>query len=606
MSSQGDDSIEGWDDGTGAEFLADPALIASVTVSPVVESGGGGEGLALPPAQPQEHEAPNKEVAARPAALAPQPPPKEKIMYARLPSPRAAKLNVTIGDLDYMRARKRYDIRLPDPKADAEAAAAAAAAATATAAADGGPKDKKANAKANKQAQIEAWASAKVDLLEHYQNCCDILQIMPDAQIVAFVGREPAQKEEPKPLTSLSIDPDGAMPELSEEEQKAKAKAKKKKKNKKNADEGEDASAAGSPESESQRRRPLGAGGARALVSALAGGWVGSTMLPRDKDDTSDGQFVTQKLVENKDSKKKRRIKVKAVGYTYLERLEIRNGNIRTVGAASIGDFLGRSQSASLVNVCLYNCEIGPAGAAALGMALRFGGNRTLQRLSIDCDPTVGNSGVCDLLRGLETNPSLTELSLMCCGFTEEGGNAVASLISSFRSKVQLLHLRGNQIGGNGLSAIANAMVGRTSGKRLVYLNVANIGIDGSHVDALRTFGVAIARTKSLTAINFNYNEIGVDGGEALIDGMGPAKHLEQFLISSGLPARIFAALHRSSGGGKKKKGKKKGKKKKGKEMSGGEGDATAPEIVPDIQKALHWIVAAIAKRRLEMEELEQ
>ena len=265
--------------------------------------------------------------------------------------------------------------------------------------------------------------------------------------------------------------------------------------------------------------------------------------------------------MENKDSKKKRRVNVKATGYQYLERLEVRNGNIRTVGAASIGDFLCRPQAASLVNVCLYNCSIGTAGATALGMALRFGGNRNLKHLSINCDTTLGNSGVCDLLRGLETNPSLTELSLICCGFTEQGAEAVASLVSSARSKVQLLHLRGNQIGGAGLSAISNAMIGGP--QTLVYLNLANIGVDSSHIDALSSFGMAIARTKSLTAINFNYNEIGAAGGKALIDGMGPAKHLEQFMISlvylqTSLPRFIVRQGER-----KKKKRRKRRRKKK-------------------------------------------
>eukprot|EP00946_MAST-07B_sp_MAST-7B-sp1_P003366 g3366.t1 len=475
--------------------------------------------------------------------LSPEPPPMEKIMYARRPSPRAAKLNLTMVDIDYMRARKRYDIRLPGEDGHSNNAAAAIP----DSAMGNIPqkKKKKASSKADKQAQIEAWATARIDLLQNYRNCCATLQIAPDEQIVAFVGREPGQKEAPAPLNALCVDPDGAMPELSEEEKKAKAKASKKKKETENQlDPG-----TRSARSEKQKRLPLGAGGTRALMSALAGGWVGSTMLPRDKDDTSGGQFIIQKLVENKDSKKKRRVNVKATGYQYLERLEVRNGNIRTVGAASIGDFLRRPQAARLVNICLYNCSIGPAGAAALGMSLRFGGNRSLKHLSINCDTTLGNSGVCNLLRGLETNPSLTELSLICCGFTEQGANAVASLVSSARSKVQLLHLRGNQIGGAGLSAISNAMIGRSTGKTLVYLNLANIGVDSSHIEALSSFGMAIARTKSLTAVNFNYNEIGTAGGKALIDEMGPAKHLEQFMISSGLPANIFAALHRSAGG---------------------------------------------------------
>ena len=82
----------------------------------------------------------------------------------------------------------------------------------------------------------------------------------------------------------------------------------------------------------------------------------------------------------------------------------------RSVGAASVADFLARRrpQSAMLTQLTLFNCRIGVAGAAALGRALRFGGNKTLTKLHLDCDSTVGDAGVCDLLRGLETNPSVS------------------------------------------------------------------------------------------------------------------------------------------------------------------------------------------------------
>ena len=163
MSRRGD-LIEGWDNGVAGEMPADPALVLSATNSPGLDDGDG-EGTLVPLSQAQPQD-PSKGADVRPAALTPQPPQKEKIIYARRASPRTAKFNVTMTDLDYMRARKRYDIRLPDPEAEASSAAAASAAA-ASAATDKNKKDKKANAKANKQAQIEAWSNAKVDLLDH-------------------------------------------------------------------------------------------------------------------------------------------------------------------------------------------------------------------------------------------------------------------------------------------------------------------------------------------------------------------------------------------------------------------------------------------------------
>ncbi len=283
----------------------------------------------------------------------------------------------------------------------------------------------------------------------------------------------------------------------------------------------------------------------------------------------------------------------------------------------------------------------------------------------------------------------ITDLSLSCLGFGAQGAGALAELLCSARSEVQLLSVRGNTIGGGGLFAISAALLRRRGaatslGGKLVFLNAANIGVNGSHTKALTRFGQAARETVSLTAVDFNYNPIGAAGGTALIQGLynengeeeaadadeeerrrtmagddssssaaavadgrlsaastasssralssaatdysgfrppstpysivssrsssrggggggsgGAAlKHLSQFLVSSGLPAHVFKALHRAPKGKKKKKKKKK-KKGKG-------GGVVAPDLVPDIAKAMSILAAQIAQRKREQEEREK
>ena len=538
----------------------------------------------------------------------------EKIMYAS--SPRNSKImeNIHLSDIDYLKAVKKYDIQLPNFDDEETQAVAAKAAADKSTSKDDKKKKKKEDkgkgkekkkTKAQLQTELEEkWLSSKIDLLNHYTTCCNKLSITPDPLVVALLSKEPSKNETLAPLTTLRIDPNASMPEPSEEEQ---AKKKKSKKKAQNNNEGDQVVA-----DQEDHRRPLGAGGTRALMSALAGGWVGGegAKSPRKDAPKNDkglnGQFVTEKRIEMKDSKKKKKVKVEAEGYNYLKVLSLRNGNIKTTGISSISSFLTRSQSKTLTTLILFNCNIESLGCQALGNALRFGNNTTLSKLSIDCDLSIGDIGVSHLCRGLETNPSITDLSVCSIGFKQEGAKCIASLLTAARSRIQLLAIRGNMIGEDGLISISNAMIRKdikgNSTCKLAFLNVANVGVNGSNTTALTLFGKGVETCRTLRAINFDYNPIGKKGGQALIDGWnGISKsisHLNQFVVSSSLPANIFAQIHRSGGNGKK--GKKKKKKKKNKKDKGG---ITVPEIVPDIHIALQWMVASIAKRQAAAEE---
>ena len=565
----------------------------------------------------------------------PPPPDMNKILFAS--SPRSAKLmeRVSLTDMAYIRAREKYNIVVPvqhdtDSTLPSTANTTTTTTTTTTKASKKSKDQTKGKEKKKNKQQLqneieEKWESSKLDFLFYYGVCCQKIGIPMDPLIQALMSRVAGKNETIAPVRSLRIDPNDPMPPLSEEE----AETKKKKKDSK-ADQHNKETGGGMDKRD--KRLPLGPGGCRALMSALAGGWVGST----NSTTTNDGQFVrTTKITVDK---KNKTVTTIAEGYLYLEQLIIRSGAIKTIGTSSIAEYLACAKAAAhLKTLVLWNSGIGSAGAFAIGKSLRFGGNTTLTKLVIDVDTSLGNVGIEHLVRGLETNATLTDLSVCCCGFQAKGAHSLATLLKSAHSNIQILSLRGNTIGGDGLLAIAQAIgnvkrqqqqqrqqsshdTSTTSTStsttstpapastcKLVYLNVANIGINGSHLLELQAFGTSIVTCTTLKAIHFDYNCIGKEGGQALIDGWnGNAKniaHVAQFVVSCSLPAGIFAQIYKGGGGGKTRGKKKKKKKKKRGNVGGG---VVVPDIVPDLQLAIKWMAAAMEKRRVQEEENQQ
>jgi hypothetical protein len=567
--------------------------------------------------------------------IQPTRPPKEmnKIMYVS--SPRSAKIMDLVGlnDIEYMRYRKKYNIILPSQEKEKEenemhnhmkkeelnnkrsGKKGVMNGSTKT-------KEKKKSKQQMQNELQELWVSSKIDLLKTYDMCCNKLSIQMDPLIQALISREPSKNEILKPMTSLRIDPNDPMPPPTEEELAAMQKKKKKDSDNINNE---------LPKKD-DKRLPLGPGGCRAFMSALAGGWVGGTtfspksglqmeQIKHRSIPTINGQFVIEKKVEQKDSKKIKKVKIINDGYKFLEKLIIRNGNIKTIGSKSISDFLERNSS--LKSLVLYNNTIESNGAFSIGKSLRYGYNRTLTKLAIDVDQSIGDVGIIHLTRGLETNSTLTDLSLCCCGFKVEGTRALSSLLMSATSNIQLLSIRGNAIGGEGLNELSKALsnikknIGDDKSNnnntnihqsicKLQFLNIANIGINGSHVLELQRFGQSLMICKSLKAINFDYNCIGEDGGQSMINGWNNddsnISHINQFVISCSLPANIFNQIYKKNGNGKKRKKKKKKRKKK-KGDNNNSVDISIPEIIPDLQQAIQWMAKAIEERKKLQEE---
>jgi Ran GTPase-activating protein (RanGAP) involved in mRNA processing and transport len=123
----------------------------------------------------------------------------------------------------------------------------------------------------------------------------------------------------------------------------------------------------------------------------------------------------------------------------------------------------------------LFDNEIGPRGALALGVALSKGHNLSLLTLKLDFNTQLGNTGIANLCRGLRTNYTLYQLHLKFCGITAEGGAYIAEVLANARSQLQQLFLDGNKLGGGGLFQICRGLMVNTV---LQKLSIRDIMLD--------------------------------------------------------------------------------------------------------------------------------
>ncbi len=190
--------------------------------------------------------------------------------------------------------------------------------------------------------------------------------------------------------------------------------------------------------------------------------------------------------------------------------------------------------------------------------------NRTLLTLNLDYNTGLKSAGICALSRGLAMNSVLKNLSLRFCGIDEASGSSISNILSFPKSSLVLLDLEGNLLGGMGVANICCPALATNSTLQTLNLADNNFIPDDDTIIALESFGNVLAANKWLTEINMLRNVIGIDGGVALLEGMGRNNTITTFKIDTTLPSDIYNGLSRMPiSSNKKNKGGKKKKKKK-------------------------------------------
>eukprot|EP00640_Fibrocapsa_japonica_P002235 CAMPEP_0113934316 /NCGR_PEP_ID=MMETSP1339-20121228/1651_1 /TAXON_ID=94617 /ORGANISM="Fibrocapsa japonica" /LENGTH=344 /DNA_ID=CAMNT_0000936063 /DNA_START=66 /DNA_END=1100 /DNA_ORIENTATION=+ /assembly_acc=CAM_ASM_000762 len=251
--------------------------------------------------------------------------------------------------------------------------------------------------------------------------------------------------------------------------------------------------------------------------------------------------------------------------YKKLKSLRLWRCNVGDDGAQCMAELLRLGGGDVVIPYLeLFDNNIGPRGALALGNALSFGTNQSLMTLKLDYNISLGAEGTAALCRGLRTNSTLKQLHLPYCNLTGEAGAPLGEMLSYSRLALVVLNLQGNRLGGLGLLSVCP---GLSRNRSLTYLSLADNGIGEMEedVEALAALRDAIVACATLSHIDLLYNRIGEQGGRALRPAVQDNARIKQFLVDATLPTALFEVLHRrdTSGGKKKKKKGKKGKKKK-------------------------------------------
>lgn len=136
-----------------------------------------------------------------------------------------------------------------------------------------------------------------------------------------------------------------------------------------------------------------------------------------------------------------------------LRELRLARCSIGDTGAARLGIGL-QGRSSALHTLELEGNVIGPAGAQALGTALKT--NAGLDSLGLALNP-LGANGAAALALGLRHNTNLTSLNLAGCELGDDGAEALALALRG-NEVLRSLNLQDNGIGRRGGAALASML----------------------------------------------------------------------------------------------------------------------------------------------------
>ncbi|CAN0514017.1 unnamed protein product [Laminaria digitata] len=129
--------------------------------------------------------------------------------------------------------------------------------------------------------------------------------------------------------------------------------------------------------------------------------------------------------------------------YRLMKSLRLWRARCGDEGARSIAEVLRLGGAeVQLEYIELFDDNIGPTGALALGQSLSIGCNKSLLSLKLDYNPSLGSEGTASLCRGLRTNSSLKQLHLPYCDLGADAGPPLGEMLSYTKLQLAVLNLQ--------------------------------------------------------------------------------------------------------------------------------------------------------------------
>lgn len=246
--------------------------------------------------------------------------------------------------------------------------------------------------------------------------------------------------------------------------------------------------------------------------------------------------------------------------YIGFKDIRIIGSKIGNIGACSIARLLNKcddSNSYSLFYLDLSENGMDSKGCLALGRSLCAGMNTTLLSLKLDHNE-IGSEGLHNLARGLVMNRTLKRLSLRYCNIDGSSvKESIPNILSNPHSRLISIDLSGNNLGGEGLSAVNK---GLEKNALLQSLFLADNGITSKDIHPIEAFSRILYANKSLLEIDFSANFIGDEGGKVLENGLSSNTTVTSFKLDTTLNDSLYDKISRQVEGGKLSTTKKKKK----------------------------------------------
>lgn len=253
---------------------------------------------------------------------------------------------------------------------------------------------------------------------------------------------------------------------------------------------------------------------------------------------------------------------LRQVNYADIEAIRVWKCNGGDESVRSVCHYLDGQPEPLVKDVAFTDNGVTALGCEFLGRTFGPLGNKTINRLVLDYN-RFGTPGIQKLSLGLSQNSSLRQLSLRYCGIGPDGGQNIAHILIFVRSALEVLELRGNDLGNEGVIEVFG---GARRAKVLRHLDVFDNKFSADPKEGpevLMALRELFDANKTLASYDLGANKISDEGTSHLLRDMMEKNHthIQTVLVTERCAMKTFEALDIQLSKGKGKK-KKKGKKK--------------------------------------------
>ena len=262
---------------------------------------------------------------------------------------------------------------------------------------------------------------------------------------------------------------------------------------------------------------------------------------------------------------------LKEFEYKFLREIHLWGARIEDEGMRSLSLYL--TVNASVGNLDLTNCAIGPLGCEFLGNIFGPGSRNVINKLKIDYND-IGDKGMEMLAAGLRVNNTLSEVSLAYCNIGQEAARFLLEIVINQKTQIKDINLQGNHLRNHGVCVLFR---GLTINKSVETVNLTDNQF-GEEEEVMESLKNLILKNKSVRYLDFTYNGFYEEGAQKIfdffnemnLDELAEGVNIVSIKLPEKIPNELLKAIDKAIKDNKKKKvkgkkSKKKGGKKKGK-----------------------------------------